>query len=91
MARTKKTSKPRRKAAKKRSPRALAAARARAHVTTEDARAIMQIIDHAKARGLAFFEGPAGLKFAFKRETQPMGRTASRQSVVETGDDAIPG
>lgn len=52
-----------------------------------DVVAIMKLIDHAKAQGVAYFEGPLGLKFAFRRETS---KSPALRLPSETGDDFIP-
>lgn len=52
-----------------------------------DVVAIMKLIDHAKAQGLLYFEGPQGVKFGFRREAQ---KPLAIKQAREVGDDFIP-
>lgn len=53
-----------------------------------DVDAIMKLVDHCKRQGISFFEGPAGLKFGFRRESiKPQ---LSDNMPKETGDEFIP-
>ena len=62
-----------------------------ATLSQADVDAICRLIDHAKAAGIAFFEGPAGLKFGFRRESlRPQGTQIPGSLPRESGDDFIP-
>lgn len=57
-------------------------------ISHEDVSAICRLIDHAKKQGIAFFEGPAGIKFGFRRES--LAPKVTSKQPAEAGDDFIP-
>lgn len=66
-------------------------ARTRATITHEDADAIIRLIDHAEKKGLAFLEGPGGLRFGFRKAQAQIGRSLNPNNLPGlTGDDHIP-
>lgn len=52
-----------------------------------EAEAIMRLIDHAKKQGIAYFEGPRGIKFAFRKEVAKKTNLAKPE---EIGDEWLP-
>jgi len=59
-------------------------------ITAAEVDAICRLIDHAKAKGIRTFEGPAGIRFAFDRESRQNGPGNGAVAPREVGDDWIP-
>jgi hypothetical protein len=55
--------------------------------TSASADAIIRLIDHAKKQGIAYFKGPDGIEFTFRREAP---KPNDAKAVKDVGDDWIP-